>query len=171
MRHDPASGEQRVNVGMNEAIPKVEIDPMAASPRLEAVWAAIDAAQAPGRQGPYGLFDYTGYGHAIPHHVRDFRDPGSEAYGDCVFRSTDPAQARAVYERLTREHVARAAIRATLQALGLQPLRYHAVAATEEQRGSVRSSEAYRHGDMDLVWANSGDLDMHSHLLPRVEEI
>lgn len=80
--------------------------------QLNRIALAIEAAQCPGREGPYGLYDYTSYGAQKPHRVRDFRDPRSEAWGDTVFASDDAATSRQQYERLTREHVALAAIHA-----------------------------------------------------------
>ncbi len=79
---------------------------------LERVGMAIERANNPGREGPYGLYDYTTYGDPVPHHVRDFRDMRSDTYGHTVFRSTDRDAARAEYERLTRCHIARAAVEA-----------------------------------------------------------
>lgn len=73
---------------------------------------AIEQAQCPNREGPYGLYDYTSYGHPKPHHVRDFRDPKSETWGHAVLTTTDREEAEATYKRLTREHVAKAAIAA-----------------------------------------------------------
>lgn len=77
---------------------------------LKLVADAIEKAQCGGREGPFGLYDYTDYGDPIPHHVRDFRDPASPTYGHCVFRSGDRTEALAVYNQATREHVAQAAI-------------------------------------------------------------
>jgi hypothetical protein len=79
---------------------------------LERVAAAIELAQCPGREGPYGLYDYTDCGDKEPHRVRDFRDPRSETYGRSVLRTTDKEAARKEYERLTRLHIARAAVEA-----------------------------------------------------------
>ncbi|MFZ3481690.1 hypothetical protein [Sphingomonas sp. 3-13AW] len=97
----------------------IEIDLGPADPRLEAVYAAIEAAQTPGKEGPFGLFDYSDYGDPVPHHVRDFRDPRSGTYGNCVFKSINREDAFGAYERFTREHVAIAAVTATLQAFGV----------------------------------------------------
>lgn len=79
---------------------------------VERVAKAIEAASCLGREGPYGLFDYTAYDDPIPHHVRDFRDTSSPDYGTCVLRTTDADFARSEYYRLTRQHIARAAIAA-----------------------------------------------------------
>jgi hypothetical protein len=80
---------------------------------LRLVSLAIKAAECPGREGPYGLYDYSGYeGSDPPHVVRDFRDPKSPDYGSFVFRSECPKVARSEYDRLTDEHIARAAVRA-----------------------------------------------------------
>lgn len=90
---------------------------MTMTPELLA--AAIETASCPGREGPYGLYDYSEYpGETPPYVVRDFRVRGP-GHGDAVFSSHDRAEADAVYDRLTREHVARAAIEAFLSATGL----------------------------------------------------
>ena len=81
---------------------------------LERVATAIEQAQCPNREGPYGLYDYTSYGHPKPHHVRDFRDPRSATWGHAVLMTTDREEAEATYRKLTREHIARAAIDAVL---------------------------------------------------------
>ena len=140
-------------------------------PRLEAIGKAIQESQQPGREGPFGLYDYTDYGHPVPHHVRDFRDYSSSTYGDCLFQSKDPDLARQVYERLTIEHMAIAAIKATFKAFGLDPLNYIPANATAEQREEARSSTLYSRGDMQLAWVNSGDLLQHSHLLPSPDSL
>lgn len=79
---------------------------------LDRVGAAIEAAQCPGREGPYGLYDYTSYGDPVPFHVRDWRDPKSTTWGCAVFKSVDRAEATSQYELLTRRHIAQAAIAA-----------------------------------------------------------
>lgn len=146
---------------MNSRIPAGEIDLSDMDQRLETIHAAIDAAQVPDRQGPYGLFDYTSYGDPAPHHVRDFRDTRSDTYGDSVLVTTDRDLARRTYERLTREHVAIAAMQATLRVLGLGPIRSEPAAATSEQRDAGRAGDLYRLGDMQLAWLNTGDLIQH----------
>lgn len=79
---------------------------------LDRVADAIEQARCPGRQGPYGLFDYTSYGDPVPHHVRDFRDPESKLYGSCVGAFADRQIAVELFETLTRHHIALAAIEA-----------------------------------------------------------
>ena len=80
--------------------------------QLDRIAAAIEAAQCPGREGPYGLYDY-GYSNPNPpdepYCVRDFRDTRAARYGMTVFRSADRATAETKFEELTRRHVARAA--------------------------------------------------------------
>ncbi|MCE4223450.1 hypothetical protein HCU64_06775 [Methylobacterium sp. C25] len=79
----------------------------------EKVYAAIEKAQCPGREGPYGLYDYSNYeGASAPHVVRDFRDMRSPDYGKFIFRSDDPAVARDEYDRLTRLHIGETALAA-----------------------------------------------------------
>lgn len=84
---------------------------------------AITNARQPGREGPYGLFDYTSYGDRSPHHVRDFRlhtlRTNPDKYGACVFHSKDKDMAQAEYERLTAEHIGMAAFNAVVEVLGL----------------------------------------------------
>lgn len=72
---------------------------------IEHLYGALERAWCKGREGPYGLYDYSDYGWATPHHVRDFRDPNSATWGECAFKSTDRGEAEAEYERLTREHL------------------------------------------------------------------
>lgn len=83
---------------------------------IDAVAIAIEKASVPHREGPFGLFDYTGYGDPVPHHVRDFREVGSATWGKAVHRGTDAVEARRVYDELTRRHVADAAVRALKEA-------------------------------------------------------
>lgn len=55
----------------------------------------------------YGLYDYSSYpGELPPHVVRD------EIAGKAVLRTNDAVEARTLYEKLSREFVARAAIAA-----------------------------------------------------------
>lgn len=89
---------------------------------LERVYEAIEQARCPDREGPYGLYDYSiglykDAGLEKPHHVRDFRDPKSDSWGRTIFRSADPEEARAEFERLTRSHIARAAVDAIIAEL------------------------------------------------------
>lgn len=78
---------------------------------LDAVADAIAVASCPDRHGPFGLFDYSSHmdTHEDAHRVRDFRDPRDASYGTTVHCCGDPAEARRVYEDMTRRHVARAA--------------------------------------------------------------
>lgn len=80
---------------------------------LDRVADAIEKARCPDREGPFGLYDYSNYrGNEEPHCVRDFRDPRSDTYGNIIFRSSDREEAERMYERLTRQHIAAAAIAA-----------------------------------------------------------
>ena len=83
---------------------------------LDAVGLAIEQAGNPGREGPFGFFDYTSYGDPVPFHVRDFRDPKLDGYGKCVFKTTDRSEGLAAFERETRRHIARSAMSALLAA-------------------------------------------------------
>lgn len=103
---------------------------------IERVASAIDAAQCPGREGPYGLYDYSDYpGNAAPHRVRDFRDLKSDTYGNHVFKSTNRDEAKAEYERLTKEHVAKAAIEAAISTGALPSLKVKALEWEDEDEG------------------------------------
>jgi len=85
---------------------------------LNRVADAIEAASCPNREGPFGLYDYTRYlneGSTKPHCVRDFRDPKSDTWGDIIHCTDDPNEAQDVYNQLTRQHIAAAAIKAMIQ--------------------------------------------------------
>lgn len=85
---------------------------------LDTIADAIEKAQCPDRQGPYGLFDYSRYpGDSPPRVVRDFRYPGLPTFGHQVFSSHHEDKAAAEFERLTRRHIAAAAVVAVLNAL------------------------------------------------------
>jgi hypothetical protein len=57
---------------------------------------------------PFGLYDYSSYpGSEPPHVVRD-----ETKNGKIVFRSNTPVPAQLEHERLTRNHIARAALMA-----------------------------------------------------------
>lgn len=134
--------------------------------RFQRVGEAIEAAGNPGREGPYGLYDYSAWNHPRPHHVRDFRDPASATHGDCVFQSADRDEAVAAFERLTRDHVARAAVAAMIRSFGLSEMSYESMAPTDEQRTLARASGLYAKGDMQLVWVNVHELFMASQMFP-----
>jgi hypothetical protein len=86
---------------------------------LDLIADAIEAARCPGREGPYGLYDYSLYpGDGPPHAVRDFRDPRSPDFGAVVYRSPSGEDAAEMFETLTRRHIAAAALRAARKATG-----------------------------------------------------
>jgi hypothetical protein len=79
---------------------------------LDAIAVAIRVAECPDREGPFGLYDYSGYGDGSndrAHRVRDFRSRADSAYGSNVHVCDDPEEARRVYDEMTRRHVAAAA--------------------------------------------------------------
>lgn len=81
---------------------------------LDAIADAIEKARCPGREGPYGLYDYSAYpGSEPPHVIRDFR-PGlsGRAIGRTVECFEDAAEARRHYDELTRRYIAKAAVNA-----------------------------------------------------------
>lgn len=110
---------------------------------IERVAAAIEAAQCLGREGPFGLYDYSDYKTATPHRVRDFRDPLSEDYGKAVFAFADREQARVEYERLTKQHIARAAIEAMREPTGEQ---------TEAGQNKRNARDLFDRNDAYHVW-------------------
>lgn len=85
------------------------------------ILAAADVAEAascPGREGPYGLYDYSNYpGTEEPHVIRDFRTLKKGEHGATVARFATRKAAHAEYMRLQKLHVMGAAISAYLAAL------------------------------------------------------
>lgn len=82
---------------------------------VEAAARAAEEARCPGREGPFGLYDYSGNsGSQPPYQVRDFRDPAAGDWGEVVFASHDLEEARARYEEATRRHIYGAALAAVL---------------------------------------------------------
>ena len=85
---------------------------------IEAVAAAIEVARCPGREGPFGGYDY---GHNTEFYgpepeggryvIRDFRDPASSTWGAWVHQTHDHAEHERMFDKMTRDHVALAAIR------------------------------------------------------------
>jgi hypothetical protein len=81
---------------------------------------AIAKAGCPGREGPFGGYDY-GYNVAFygpepeggRYVVRDFRDPRSDTWGGWVHQTPDRDKHEAALSRLTAEHVAVAALKAS----------------------------------------------------------
>lgn len=84
---------------------------------LTRVAEALEKATCPGREGPFGLYNYSVYRSSLrpPHVIRDFR-PGTprERWGMPIVRTSDPVEALAIYETMTREFLAAEAIRAFL---------------------------------------------------------
>ena len=85
---------------------------------IEAVAAAIEVARCPGREDPFGGYDY---GHNTEFYgpepeggryvIRDFRDPASSTWGAWVHQTHDHAEHERMFDKMTRDHVALAAIR------------------------------------------------------------
>lgn len=73
-------------------------------PLLETIADAIEAAQKP---NVYGLYDYSNYPGSLPPYVVRY-----EPTNEIVERFENPEPARAMYERLRREHVAKEVIHA-----------------------------------------------------------
>lgn len=81
---------------------------------LEKVARAIETARCPGREGPYGGYDYSKGKSSTPYMVRDFRDPASPRWGCVVAAFATSEECDAEFERLTEEHIARASLTALL---------------------------------------------------------
>lgn len=84
---------------------------------VEAVADAIERANCPGREGPFGGYDYGHnedfYGKAPEggrYVIRDFRNPASRDWGKWLHQTDDPNEHLAIFEKMTREHIATAAI-------------------------------------------------------------
>lgn len=84
---------------------------------FDAIGDAIKAAECPNRQAPYGGFDYgynTDFYGPEPeggrYVIRDFRDPSSESWGRWVHQTPDNDEHEEMFERLTRRHIAQAAV-------------------------------------------------------------
>lgn len=86
---------------------------------VERVSAAIVRAGCPGREGPFGGYDY-GYPDDTPvkggrYVIRDFRKIGSPDFGKWLHQTDDAAVHEEVFAKMTREHIARAAIMAMMR--------------------------------------------------------
>lgn len=108
---------------------------------LDQVASAIERARCPGREGPYGGYDYgynTDFYGPEPeggrYVVRDFRDHRSPTWGAWVHQTHDHDEHEQAYLRLTGRHIAQAAIEAFL-AQGIEAQR-----AETENTGSVHES-------------------------------
>jgi hypothetical protein len=114
---------------------------------LDEVAFAIERARCPGREGPYGGYDY---GHNTEFYgpepeggryvVRDFRDFGSETWGAWVHQTHDEDEHEQALLRLTGRHIAEAAIRAYAQAI-------EARRAETAKTGSVEDESAVAASD------------------------
>ena len=92
---------------------------------VERVALAIDEAICPHREGPFGGYDYGHntefYGPAPDggrYVIRDFRTLASK--GEWLHQTDDRALHEATLARMTKEHIAKAAIRAVLE--GVEPV-------------------------------------------------
>ena len=86
---------------------------------VEKVSAAIVRAGCPGREGPFGGYDY-GYPDDAPvkggrYVIRDFREIGSPDFGKWLHQTDDAAAHDEMFAKMTREHIARAAINALME--------------------------------------------------------
>lgn len=86
---------------------------------VEAVARAIESARCPGREGPFGGYDY-GHNEAFygkspeggRYVIRDFRDPTSSDWGKWLHQTDDSEAHEVMFAKMTRDHIAQAAIAA-----------------------------------------------------------
>ena len=86
---------------------------------IERVAGAIETACCHGREGPFGGYDYGFDGKTVMGGrfvIRDFRDPKSPDWGKWLFQTDDREEYEALLVKMTRDHVARAALSALSQA-------------------------------------------------------
>ena len=92
---------------------------MTPTPELrEEVARAIEQAECPHREGPFGGYDY-GHPDDKPveggrYVIRDFRDPRSDDWGRWLHQTDDRELHEAKFAEMTAYHIADAAIAATL---------------------------------------------------------
>lgn len=94
---------------------------------VEKVARAINAASCPGREGPFGGYDY-GHNEALygpapkegRYVIRDFRTPTSR--GEFLHLTNDYDLHEAKFAEMTAHHIARAAIEAVLDAVASELL-------------------------------------------------
>ena len=86
---------------------------------IQAVARAIKSASCPGREGPFGGYDYghneAFYGPAPEggrYVIRDFRDPSSPDWGAWLHQTNDRDEHESMFAKMTDDHVAQAAIAA-----------------------------------------------------------
>lgn len=117
---------------------------------IEAVAAAIEVARCPGREGPFGGYDY---GHNTEFYgpepeggryvIRDFRDPASSTWGAWVHQTHDHAEHERMFDKMTRDHVALAAIR-TLAPMMAEVMAEVTMLEPPFKHGPALTREAYR---------------------------
>ena len=97
---------------------------------VEAVKAAIKLASCPGREGPFGGYDYghneAFYGPAPEdgrYVIRDFRDRKSPGWGKWLHQTDNREEHEAMFVKMTDDHIAHAAIAALDAARGDQVAR------------------------------------------------
>ncbi len=97
---------------------------------VEAVKAAIKLASCPGREGPFGGYDYghneAFYGPAPEdgrYVIRDFRDRKSPDWGKWLHQTDNREEHEAMFVKMTDDHIAQAAIAALDAARGDQVAR------------------------------------------------
>lgn len=135
--HRPANGSQPhisckecnasgpLTAGMTEAQwraawnTRADTAPTPKADEVKAVARAIKSASCPGREGPFGGYDY-GYNEAFygpapeggRYVIRDFRDPSSPDWGAWLHQTNDRDEHESMFAKMTDDHVALAAIAA-----------------------------------------------------------
>ena len=104
---------------------RADAAPTPKADEVEAVARAIESASCPGREGPFGGYDYghneAFYGPAPEggrYVIRDFRDPSSPDWGAWLHQTNDRDEHESMFARMTDDHVAQAAIAALDAARG-----------------------------------------------------
>lgn len=104
---------------------RADAAPTPKADEVEAVARAIKSASCPGREGPFGGYDYghneAFYGPAPEggrYVIRDFRDPSSPDWGAWLHQTNDRDEHESMFARMTDDHVAQAAIAALDAARG-----------------------------------------------------
>jgi uncharacterized small protein (DUF1192 family) len=115
---------------------------------IEAMAEAWERARCPGREGPFGGYDYghdaSFYGPAPEagrYVIRDFRDPASPDWGKWLHQTNDREEYEAMFDRMTKAHCATAALAALRKTHHLVPR-----AAGDDGELVERLRYTYEHG-------------------------
>jgi hypothetical protein len=137
---------------------------------VEAVKAAIKLASCPGREGPFGGYDYghneAFYGPAPEdgrYVIRDFRDPKSPDWGKWLHQTDNREEHEAMFVKMTDDHIAQAAIAALDAVRGDQVARFVAHMKTRQPDEDVAECPATWGDFMQILeveaeaWENGND--------------